>query len=174
MQLVFIHGPPAAGKYTVARRLCELTGLPLFHNHLVVDAVHSVFPFGSPSFVRLREQFWMDVFDAAIAEGRSLVFTFQPEATVAPDFAARVLSRVAAGGGQSLLVHLKLSADGQLARIANEDRAAFGKLRDPALLSKLQAEFAACEAAMPVADMVIDTERVSAEDAAQRIAARLI
>jgi len=174
MRLVFIFGPPAAGKYTVARRLCELTGLPLFHNHLIVDAVHAVFPFGSPSFVRLREQFWMDVFDAAIAEDRSLVFTFQPEATVAPDFAARVLARVAAGGGQSLLVHLKLSADGQLARIANADRAAFGKLRDPALLSKLQAEFTACEAAMPDADLVIDTERVSVEDSAQRIAARLI
>jgi chloramphenicol 3-O-phosphotransferase len=173
MRLVFIHGPPAAGKYTVARRVAELTDLPLFHNHLVVDAVHAVFPFGSPSFVRLREQFWMDVFDAAIAEDRSLIFTFQPEATVAPDFAARVLRRVAEGGGQSLLVHLKLSASGQLARVANVDRAKFGKLRDPVLLSRLQAEFAACEAAMPPADLVIDTERVTAEEAARLIAARL-
>lgn len=173
MQLVFIYGPPAAGKYTVARRVCELTGLPLFHNHLVVDAVHAVFPFGSPSFVRLREQFWMDVFGAAIAEDRSLVFTFQPEATVAPDFAARSLQRVSEAGGQTLLVHLKLSAGEQLARVANEDRAAFGKLRDPELLSRLQAEFAACEAAMPAADLLIDTEAVSAEDAARQIAARL-
>jgi len=94
MHLVFIFGPPAAGKYTIARRVRELTGLPLFHNHLVVDAVHAVFPFGSPSFVRLRERFWMDVFDAAIAEDRSLIFTFQPEASVAPDFAARVLEKV--------------------------------------------------------------------------------
>lgn len=173
MQLVFIYGPPAAGKYTIARRVCELTGLPLFHNHLVVDAVHAVFPFGSPSFVRLREQFWMDVFGAAIAGDRSLVFTFQPEATVAPDFAERVLRRVAEAGGQTLLVHLKLSARGQLVRIANEDRAKFGKLRDPQLLAQLQAEFAACEAAMPAADLVIDTEQVTAEDAARQIAARL-
>jgi hypothetical protein len=173
MQLVFIYGPPAAGKYTVARRVSELTGLPLFHNHLVVDAVHAVFPFGSPSFVRLREQFWMDVFEAAIADDRSLIFTFQPEATVAPDFAARVLNRVAEGGGKTLLVQLKLSADGQLARVANEDRAKFGKLRDPVLLSALQAEFAACDAAMPATDLMIDTERVSAEEAARQIAARL-
>lgn len=174
MQLVFIYGPPAAGKYTVARRVSELTGLPLFHNHLVVDAVHAVFPFGSPSFVRLRAQFWMDVFEAAIAEDRSLIFTFQPEATVAPDFAAHVLDRVTEGGGKTLLVQLKLSADGQLARVTNEDRAKFGKLRDPVLLSALQAEFAACEAAMPLADLVIDTEQVSAEDAARQIAARVI
>ena len=29
--LVYIYGPPAAGKLTVARRLAELSGLPLFH-----------------------------------------------------------------------------------------------------------------------------------------------
>ncbi len=71
------------------------------------------------------------------------------------------------------MVHLKLSADGQAARIANEDRARFGKLRDAALLAKLQSEFEAYELAMPAADLVIDTETVSVETAAGMIAARL-
>jgi hypothetical protein len=173
MKLVFVYGPPAAGKYTVSRRVAEITGLALFHNHLVVDSVASVFPFGSPSFVRLREQFWMDVFKAAVAEDRSLVFTFQPEGSVSPDFAQRVIDLVRGAGGEVLLVHLKLSADGQMARIANADRAAFGKLRDADLLAKLQAEFAACERAMPEADLVIDTELVSAEAAAAMIASRV-
>ncbi|MFD2498935.1 hypothetical protein ACFSTI_08890 [Rhizorhabdus histidinilytica] len=48
MQLVFLHGPVAAGKLTVARLVAERTGIALFHNHLVVDAVAAVFPFGSP------------------------------------------------------------------------------------------------------------------------------
>ena len=172
MKLVFVYGPPAAGKYTVSRRVAEITGLALFHNHLVVDTVASVFPFGSPSFVRLREQFWMNVFEAAVAEDRSLVFTFQPEGSVAPDFAQRVVDLVRGAGGEVLLVHLKLSADGQMARISNADRAAFGKLRDAALLAKLQAQFEACERAMPAADIVIDTEQVSVEAAAAMIAAR--
>jgi shikimate kinase len=173
MKLVFVYGPPAAGKYTVSRRVAEITGLALFHNHLVVDTVASVFPFGSPSFVRLREQFWMDVFKAAVAEDRSLVFTFQPEGSVSPAFAQRAVDLVRGAGGEVLLVHLKLSADGQMARIANADRAAFGKLRDAALLAKLQAEFEACERAMPAADIVIDTEQVSAEAAAKQIVTRL-
>ena len=173
MKLVFVYGPPAAGKYTVSKRVAEMTGLALFHNHLVVDTVASVFPFGSPSFVRLREQFWMNVFEAAVAENRSLVFTFQPEGSVAPDFAQRVVDLVGGAGGEVLLVHLKLSADGQMARIENADRAAFGKLRDAALLAKLQAAFEACERAMPAADIVIDTEEVSAEAAAAMITARL-
>jgi hypothetical protein len=173
MQLVFVFGPPAAGKFTVSQRVCELTGLPLFHNHLVVDTVASVFPFGSPSFVRLREQFWMDVFTAAVAEDRSLVFTFQPEGSVAPGFAQRVISLVRDAGGEVLLVQLKLSASGQLARIANADRGRFGKLKDAELLKSLQDQFEACERAMPAPDMVIDTEKVTAETAAQQIAERL-
>lgn len=173
MKLVFVYGPPAAGKYTVSRRVAQITGLALFHNHLVVDTVASVFPFGSPSFVRLREQFWMDVFKAAVAEDRSLVFTFQPEGSVSPAFAQRVVDLVRGAEGEVLLVHLKLSADGQLARIANEDRAKFGKMRDAELLAKLQAEFEACERAMPAADLVIDTETVTAETAAAMIAAQV-
>jgi shikimate kinase len=55
MKLVFLHGPAASGKLTIGRELAALTGLPLFHNHLVVDAVASVFPFGSQRFVKLRE-----------------------------------------------------------------------------------------------------------------------
>ncbi len=173
MKLVFVYGPPAAGKFTVSARVAEMTGLALFHNHLVVDTVASVFPFGSPSFVRLREQFWMDVFDAAVAEDRSLIFTFQPEGSVSPEFAQRVVDFVRGAGGEVLLVHLRLSADGQTTRIANEDRARFGKLRDAKLLAKLQAEFDACERAMPKADIMIDTEQVSVEAAAGLIAARL-
>jgi len=173
MQLVFVYGPPAAGKYTVARRVAEMTGLALFHNHLIVDAVAAVFPFGSPSFVRLREQFWMDMLEAAVSEDRSLIFTFSPEATVTPGFAARAIDTVRKAGGRVLLVHLKLSADGQASRIANADRAKFGKLRDVGLLRTLQAEFEACERAMPAPDLVIDTELVSAEEAAQQIAVRL-
>ncbi len=50
--LVFIYGPAAAVKLTTARALGRLTGLPVFHNHLVVNAVVAVFPFGSREFVR--------------------------------------------------------------------------------------------------------------------------
>ena len=57
--LVFIFGRAAAGKLTIARELSRLTGLPVFHNHLIVNAVVAVFPFGSDEFVRLRDEFWM-------------------------------------------------------------------------------------------------------------------
>src|SRR3954468_6170352 len=90
MQLIFIYGPAASGKLTVSRKLAALTGTALFHNHLVVDAVSAVFPFGSEPFARLREHFWVQIFAEAAAAGRSLIFTFAPEPSVAADFPQRV------------------------------------------------------------------------------------
>jgi hypothetical protein len=81
MHLVFIYGQPASGKLTVARELAEITGWPLFHNHLIVDAVRAVFPFGSEPFTRLREEFWLKIISEASRAGTSLIFTFAPEPT---------------------------------------------------------------------------------------------
>lgn len=169
MHLIFVYGPPAAGKYTVSLRVAELTGLPLFHNHLVVDAVAAVFPFGTQNFMRLREQFWMDAFEAAAAEDKSLIFTFQPENSVNPDFPAKVQNVVEGVGGRVTFVHLHLSREGQLARVENADRANFGKLRDVEILKANLDQFEASTRAMPAADITIETEQMSAYDAAELI-----
>lgn len=173
MQLVFLYGPAAAGKLTVGRALAARTGLPLFHNHLVVDAVMAVFPFGSEPFVRLREAFWMEVFEAAARDGRSLIFTFAPEPTVDDGFPARVRARVEALGGQVRFVALTLSDEAQMRRIDDPARAEFGKLRSPELLASLRDGFARSLAAMPAAEMTVDTEQMQPEAAAAQIAAAL-
>lgn len=171
--LLFLHGPPAAGKYSVARRIADATGWPLFHNHLVVDAVAAVFPFGSPGFVRLREEFWLATLAQAAAEHRSLIFTYQPEPSVSPAFPERAAALFTDVGGNCRFVRLQLSLDAQLARIANADRARFGKLRDPELLRQLHDDFVRAEAAMPASALTINTADSSADEAAQRILALL-
>lgn len=173
MRLIFIYGEAAAGKLTVARRLAVHTGLPLFHNHLVVDAVASVFPFGSESFIRLREQFWMDVFSAAVAEDRSLIFTFAPEPTVDAGFPARVKALVEDAGGEVIFIALTVSPEEQMKRISNSSRAEFGKLRSPEILAEMKEAFSAAMAAMPAADIVIDTDQKLPAEAAADILARL-
>ncbi|WP_336967681.1 shikimate kinase [Sphingobium aromaticiconvertens] len=170
MHLIFLYGQAAAGKLTVARALSARTGFALFHNHLIVDAVGAVFPFGSDEFVRLREAFWMEMIGSAIAAGRALIFTFAPEPTVASDFPARVAAMVRAAGGAVMFVSLTLDPDEQERRIVSADRAAFGKLRSAELLRELRAGFAACMEAMPVAAITIDTSTIMPDAAAAQIA----
>jgi hypothetical protein len=173
MHLVFIYGQVASGKLAVGRELGELTGLPLFHNHLVVDAVGAVFPFGSEPFRRLREEFWSQVIGEAARSGRSLVFTFAPEPTVEAGFPARTRALVERFGGTVLFVALEVAAEEQERRLVDPSRAAFGKLRSRELLLRLRDDFTRCMAAMPAPDLTIDTTVTSPRDAAKQIAARL-
>lgn len=174
MQLVFLFGPVAAGKLTVARHLAKLTGYALFHNHLIVDAVGAVFPFGSPAFVKLRERFWIETFAEAASAGRSLIFTYAPENTVTSDFLHRARAAVEAGGGELKFVRLTISDDEQERRISNGDRAQHGKLVSFDLLQELRPMFKAAEEAMPESLVSIDTSALAPESAAVAIAAALV
>ena len=169
MKLIFLYGAPASGKLTVARELATLTGFALFHNHLIVDAVGSVFPFGSEPFVRLRESFWLSVLEEAAKSGRSLIFTFAPEGSVSSDFPERAHDRVTQRGGKVHFVRLFISRDEQERRIANADRGAFGKLQSLELLRSLRDQFEACEAAMPRPELEINTTQVEPTAAARMI-----
>ncbi len=172
MDLIFLHGPVAAGKLTLARAVAERTGHALFHNHLVVDAVGAVFPFGTPEFRRLREAMWLQMFDAAAQSDRSLIFTFAPEGTVSPGFPDDTVRTVAAHGGRVRFIALTISQAEQDRRVAEASRAAFGKLRDPALLQTLRAQGAFDYPALP-AELSLDTSRASAEQLAEQIAEHL-
>ncbi|QGP79981.1 shikimate kinase [Sphingobium sp. CAP-1] len=171
--LTFLYGPAAAGKLTVARIVAARTGHSLFHNHLIVDAVAALFPFASPAFVRLRERFWIDAMLAAIGAGQSLIFTFAPEPSVAPDFPQRLRAQVEAAGGRVKFVALTVAPDVQDARIADPGRAAFGKLRDVALLRAIRTECDRCMTAMPVPMLSLDTGLFTPDQAAERIVALL-
>ena len=61
----------------VGRELSSITGLPLFHNHLSIDAVLPVFPFGSAAFNRLvtglREGMIAEVADSELP---GVIFTY--------------------------------------------------------------------------------------------------
>jgi hypothetical protein len=169
MRLVFIHGPAASGKLTVAKELAAATGLPLFHNHLVVDALLAVFPFGSPGFIALRERMWLDVFAAAAAEDRSLIFTFHPETSVAPDFPARAAALVEGAGGRIDFVALSCAPEVVEARVEAPSRQASGKVSSLAMLRELEAAGAFAYPPLPPSAIAIDTGTVAPAEAAARI-----
>jgi len=169
MHLLFIYGPVASGKLTIARLVAERTNLPLFHNHLIVDAVAAVFPFGSNEFIRLRDRFWIEMISTAANAGQSLIFTFAPESTVADDFPERVSRLVEAVGGKVIYVALDIAPDEQERRLVDPARAAFGKLRSMEILRDLRGSGEICMQAMPQPVMRVDTGVTSPEQAAHSI-----
>jgi chloramphenicol 3-O-phosphotransferase len=169
MKLVFIHGEPAVGKLTVARELAGLTGFCLFHNHLTVDLIASVFPFGSEPFVRLREQVWLAVFREAAAVDKSLIFTFNPERTVRAKFIEDTIEAVESAGGQVCFVELKCSQDELERRLENPSRKAFGKLRSLAQYRSLADAGAFSFPKLPDG-LALDTTNTSPADTAGLIA----
>jgi hypothetical protein len=172
VDLVFLFGPPAVGKLTIARALAERTGLKLFHNHLVLDAVTAVFDFRSPGYIRLRESIWLDIFAAAATEGVSLIFTFVPETTLSPSFPERVRSAVEGGGGRVRFVELTAPIAVQEQRIALPSRAEFAKLMSLDQMRDLRAQ-GWLNYPMPAPEVMIDTGRLSPPEAAAAIAQAL-
>jgi hypothetical protein len=166
MRLVFLHGRAAAGKLTTARRLSDLVGYPVFHNHLVVDLLTTMFPFGSAPFVLLREQFWLAVFAQAARHDCSLIFTFTPESTVPAGFPARVRAAVEPAGGTVCFVRLQVSDAEQERRVTDPGRAEFHKVAHVSALRRIAAGPAADQ---PPVDLDLDTDRSSAAASAARI-----
>jgi chloramphenicol 3-O-phosphotransferase len=171
MKLIFLYGPAAAGKLTVGRALQQMTGLRLFHNHLVVDTLLSVFQFGTPSFVRLREQTWLSVFEAAAKDDISLIFTFAPENTVKAEFIDFAIATVQKAGGEICFVELTCPIQVLEQRMENPSRAQFLKLRSVETFRQLRRIGADHFPPIP-ADLSIDTSASEPAEAARKICER--
>jgi hypothetical protein len=77
VHLVMLFGPSAVGKMAVGRELSKRTGYPLFHNHMSIEPVLDVFPWGSPSFQRLTSELRRRVVEeAVVADLPGLIFTY--------------------------------------------------------------------------------------------------
>jgi hypothetical protein len=127
MHFVVVFGPPAVGKMTVGHELTKLTGYKLFHNHMTVEPVRDLFPFGSPPFSRLVNEFRHRVIEEAVlADLPGLVFTFVWGLDL-PGDAALLTSYaeiVESAGGRVSYVELYADLDERLRRNTTEFRLA--------------------------------------------------
>jgi chloramphenicol 3-O-phosphotransferase len=174
--LVYLYGPPAVGKLSIARRIAETAGFRLFHNHLTVDAVTSVFEFGSSPFVDVLQRMRLDVFETAAGEGIDVVFTNSSMSYSVPRtdsflaFARAAAERVAAAGGSTMFVRLTAPVDVLCDRVGGDDRRALRKLVDAdRLRTRLEAY---PEPVVNDDDLVLDTSTMTPDEAARRIVER--
>ena len=175
--LVYVYGPPAVGKLTVASELQRRTGLRLFHNHLTVDALTSVFDFGSEAFTEVIHRVRLDVFKTAARNGIGLIFTNNSVWAVDDGrsrfatFAQTVHRQVEAAGGQVLFVQLAAPLSVLEARVGEPSRRTHGKLLDPVRLRTIVQDHDLTP--LDPNHLVIDTSVSSPREAVTQIAQAL-
>jgi hypothetical protein len=75
--VLFVVGPPAVGKMTVAQAIADRTGLRLFHNHISIDLALRYFDYGTPAFHRINGSIRRQVVEeVASSDLPGLVFTY--------------------------------------------------------------------------------------------------
>ena len=124
MHLVFVFGPPAVGKMTVGREIAARTGYKLLHNHMTVEPVLDVFPFGSPPFGRLVNEFRRRILEEAVLALDGLVMTMVWGLELEEDLAlvSSYVDLVERPGGRVTFVELAAPLGARLARNNTELR----------------------------------------------------
>jgi hypothetical protein len=169
MDMVYLYGPPAVGKWTVANELVARTGYRLFHNHLSIDCVSSVFDFGT-------EPFWRQVHairDGIIAEaahaGRDLVFTNVYEREESDPRTLHRFEAVEGNGGRVCLVRLTCPQDVLEQRVVAPHRVDMRKLASVQGLRKSLGEHDIVSAIPGRASLTLDTSQLDVVATASRI-----
>jgi len=141
MKLIVLYGPPAAGKYTIAKAISEKTGYKFFHNHLTVDLLKSVFTFGTPDFFSLSQKIRLDIFEEAAKQNiLGIVFTFVYEKHTDDDFIKRLLERITSNNGEVVFIQIYCEKEGLLKRVTEESRQQFQKVKSEETLHKILEE----------------------------------
>ena len=135
MKLILIHGAPATGKFSVARALSDLTGVPLVDNHATHEVPRMVFGFGKPGFWELVHELRLTTFAAAARASLPALIVTSAYAAPQDDLLVDDYERtVSAFGGGLLPVYLHCSEETLMKRVTAPDRLARGKIASTATL----------------------------------------
>lgn len=174
MKLVFIYGPPASGKLTVANSLSRLTGYKVFHNHLVLDMLTPFFPYRdevkAPIRQTLSRRIRLDIFKTAAEANVDMITTFGSAGEDYFDFYHDAKQLVETAGGEVCFIQLTPSTNVLHERAESETRALSKMNTKQQLVEWLDRHPSAYEKFSEVEHPTIDNSEISAEEVAQQIA----
>ncbi len=77
MNFIWVVGPPAVGKLTVAKKIAEKTGYKYLHNHGTIELLIPIFPWEHPKFQKLNNEFRNRIFEeVATSDLSGFIFTY--------------------------------------------------------------------------------------------------
>ena len=169
MKLLYIHGPPASGKLTVAKAVVQLTMGRLFDNHAAVDFARTVLDFDAPGFWDLVHSARTIALEKAAEHGVPLVvqtscYADPEDLPLLEDF-ERILAR---HEGTLLPVFLSCSRRTLEERVGAADRVHRKKLSSKEGLERSLARWNMVPVPRPNC-YIVDTDTVSPAEAARDI-----
>lgn len=130
MKLIFLHGPPASGKYTIARELEAKSGFGIFHNHLTIDVARPLFEFGTPEFWSFVEELRLTCLRAAAKNSRrTIVYTSCYDHPNDLPLVEELKSIVNSADGTFVPIYLQCDLAELEKRVGNQSRIKMGKIR---------------------------------------------
>ncbi len=168
MRLIFIYGPPASGKLTIAQILSAKTGIPLFHNHLSRDIVREIYGNKLMEHYSLVDTIRTDVLSYCASHDTDLIFTYVYEGKSDDANVRRLIDAVENNGGKIVFVELRTNREDLLQRVGNDSRKRHKKLIDPKFLERITEDMSIYTMSY-VDSFVINTSKTQPEDAARLI-----
>ena len=167
MKVIFLYGPPASGKLTIAKKLAEKTGISLFHNHLTFDLAEVLYePFTQP-FYDYCADLRLDVFGDAKLANQDLIFTFFYIPPDDDNFVNQIIH--IAGEDNVKFVKIEASSDTLLDRVENVDRAKYSKINSKSVLTRCLKENIWNESIEKTDSLIINTDNLTPDEAVQKI-----
>ena len=174
MKLIIIHGPPAAGKLTVANAVSLRTYFKVFHNHLTIDCTEPVFEFGSPEFWKINVHLRCEIIAEAARQDIDLIHTFCYAKDVDDDYFRSLAAAATDNGGEVHVVYVNSRDEVRKQRIGDESRVRIRKLTDPASIDRQRNENALFSTHPDFAEstLMLDTSDISPDESATVIIER--
>ncbi len=164
MKLIFIYGPPAAGKLTVAEQLAKKTRIALFHNHVSRNLVLDIYMKDILSHYSLVDKIREEVFE----NNTDLIFTFVYGGSFDDKIVKSYTKSIEENGGEVLFVELTANREDLLKRVGSESRKHNKKLTDSEKLKQITEDMSIYSITF-VESLKINTSELNPEQAASKI-----
>ena len=170
MRLLFLYGPPAVGKLTVAKLLARRSGYVLFHNQLTVDLAQQIFPWGSAEYVDLVDRLRLEIMQrAAKAEVSGMIFTFVYAHPLDLPFVRKVQRVLRRHDGSTHFYQLTCQREDLFRRVKQDSRRDHEKIRTKKTLQRVLDRYDLHTAIPRTESLLVDTSRLRPAAAAELI-----